>query len=357
MQKITPQDILFMRRALAIAEKGSGFVHPNPLVGSVIAVGKKILSEGFHERFGEAHAEVHAIRRLKNIPANASLYTTLEPCTHFGKTPPCVDLILQKKIKRVVIGSKDPNPLVSGRGSRCLKKFGVTVVTGVLEKEAEALNRDFKQWILKKIPYVTVKIAQSLDGKIATRTGESRWITGEKARQFSHKLRAKADAVLVGVNTVLKDDPQLNVRLGRATHQPVKIILDARLRTGLSAKIFSYSSGSGKILIFTTSRAPLKKRKLLSKKAEVIIVKEKPKGYVDWKQTLQILGQKGIVNLLIEGGHEVLMSAFGAGIVNEAYFFVAPKVIGLNKRLAKAWSFREKEWTVMGDDFLFHGVL
>ncbi len=356
MQKVTLQDIFFMRRALQIAHRGHGGAHPNPLVGAVIATGNKILSEGAHERFGGAHAEINALRRLRGISKAATLYTTLEPCAHFGKTPPCVDFILKKKIRRVVIGAKDPNPLVCGRGIDRLKKAGVKVIVGVLASQARALNRDFKQWILKKIPYVTVKIAQSLDGKIAARSGQSRWITGKKARRFSHQLRAKADAVLVGVGTVLKDDPRLNVRLGRRAHQPAKVILDATLRTPVSARIFSPALG-GKVLIFTTFRASSKKMKILSRKAEIFVVKEKERGRVDWKQTLQILGRKGIVHLLVEGGGEVLASAFDAGIVNEAYFFVAPKVIAGSKHLAQARFFRKKEWTAVGDDFLFHGVL
>jgi diaminohydroxyphosphoribosylaminopyrimidine deaminase/5-amino-6-(5-phosphoribosylamino)uracil reductase len=355
MQKVTSQDILFMRRALQLAQKGRGRVHPNPLVGAVVTCGKKILSEGAHERYGGAHAEVNALRLLRRIPTTTTLYTTLEPCTHWGKTPPCVDFILHKKIRRVVIGMKDPNPLISGGGIRRLQKCGVQVITGVLEKEAEVLNRDFRQWILKKIPYVTVKIAQTLDGKIATQTGESRWITGEKARRFSHELRAGADAILVGVRTVLADDPRLNARLGSKVRHPVKVVLDCALRTPVTAKIFSPASPSP-VLIFTTLRGSAKKRKALSKKAEIIVVKEKAKGYVDWRQTLLILGKRGIVNLLVEGGAQVFASAFQAGIVNEAYFFVAPRVIGDKRRLANAWSFREKEWKKVGEDFLFHGV-
>jgi diaminohydroxyphosphoribosylaminopyrimidine deaminase/5-amino-6-(5-phosphoribosylamino)uracil reductase len=356
MQKVTPQDIGFMRHALKAAEKGRGRVHPNPLVGAVVISGKKILSIGAHEFFGGPHAEVNALRRLSRIPVNAVLYTTLEPCTYFGKTPPCVDLILQKKIRRVVIAAKDPNPLVSGKGIHRLKKDGVRVKVGVLGKEEEALNRDFKQWVLKKIPYVTAKIAQSLDGRSATRSGESRWITGASSRRLSHELRAKADAVLVGVNTVLKDDPRLTVRLGRAAMDPVKVVLDAELRTPPSAKIFS-SASPARVFIFTTRRAPSQKRKALSRKAQLFTVPEKGRGRVDWKAVLRVLGKKGIVNLLVEGGSQVLASAFEAGIVNEAYFFTAPIVIGGQKRLNKAATFRSYERKAVGGDFLFHGVV
>ena len=343
-----------MRLALRAAEKGRGRVHPNPLVGAVVVSGKKLLSTGAHEFFGGPHAEVNALRRLSRVPPNATLYTTLEPCVHFGKTPPCVDLIRLKKIRRVVVAAKDPNPLVSGKGLRCLKKAGVQVTFGLLGKEAEAMNRDFKQWVLKKVPYVTAKIAQSLDGKTVTPGGESRWITGKKARRFAHGLRAKADAVLVGVNTVLEDDPRLTVRMGRVAQDPVKVVLDATLRTPSSAKIFS---SRAKVFIFTTRRAPAKKRRALSKKAEIFTVKENGRGRVDWKETLRILGKKSIVHLLVEGGAEVLASAFEAGVVNEAYFFTAPIVIGGQKRLNKASTFRSYERKAVGGDFLFHGVL
>ena len=235
-----------MKRALNLARKGQGFVHPNPLVGAVLVKNNKIIGEGAHERFGGPHAEVNAIRRAAQSPAGATLYITLEPCAHTGKTPPCTDLILKSNIKRVVVGAKDPHPLVSGKGLRILRNKGVRVETGVLEKEAAAMNRDFNYWVRRKVPYVIAKVAQSLDGKIATKRGQSQWITGEEARRYGHGLRAASDAILVGVNTILRDDPRLSVRLGKGrgaiNRAPTKVILDSRLRTPLRARIFSKDS-------------------------------------------------------------------------------------------------------------------
>ena len=198
-----------MRVALIAAKKGRGRVHPNPLVGAVVASGTKILSAGAHEVFGGPHAEANALRRLRRLPANATLYTTLEPCTHFGKTPPCVDLILRKKIRRVVIASKDPNPLVSGRGIRRLQKAGIHTVIGVLSEESDRMNEDFFHWIRTGRPFVTGKIAESRDGRITTGSPRARWITGKAARLDGHRLRSRCDAILIGAGTVLQDDPLL----------------------------------------------------------------------------------------------------------------------------------------------------
>ena len=266
-----------MRLALRLAEKGRGRAHPNPLVGAVLAKGGKVLSQGAHEAFGGPHAEVNALRHMKNVPSGSTLYTTLEPCCHIGKTPPCVSLILKKKIGRVVAAMKDPNPRVAGKGLRALRRAGVKVVTGVLDKEAESLNRDFKKWIRTRTPYVTVKVAQTLDGNIETPAGRSCWISGTPSRKFAHRLRSQADAILIGVQTLLKDDPRLTVRLprrmaepGAKTH-PMKVILDATLRTPVLAKVFSRQSPAP-TLIFTTSRAPKARIQALRRKAEIVIL-------------------------------------------------------------------------------------
>src|SRR3989338_3205858 len=210
MQKV---DVLFMEKAIQIAKRGIGKVSPNPIVGAVLVKNHKVIGEGAHLRFGGPDAEVNAILNAKKKDlTGATLYVSLEPCAHQGKTPPCTGLILKKNIRRVVIGARDPNPAVSGRGVRILKQRGVKVLTGVLEKEASELNKGYNRWIRTKKPYVIVKAAQSLDGKIATRTGQSRWISGGPARKFGHQLRAASGAVLVGVNTVLRDNPRLDVR-------------------------------------------------------------------------------------------------------------------------------------------------
>ena len=229
-----------MRRALALADKGSGKVHPNPMVGAVLVRGGRVVGEGFHRRFGEAHAEVEAIRRAGARAKGATLYVTLEPCSHWGKTPPCAPAILDAGIRRVVSAMKDPNPLVSGKGFRLLQKSRVSVTQGVLEKEAADLNRAFVIWIKEKRPYVTLKAAASLDGRMATVTGESQWITGPKARQAGHDLRAEADAIAVGLGTVKADNPSLTTH-GRGPN-PLRVIFDSRLRAPIRSRIFNRDS-------------------------------------------------------------------------------------------------------------------
>ena len=327
MTPLSSQDTFFMKRALELALAGRGKAHPNPLVGAVIVKRGKIIGEGAHERFGQSHAEVNAILSSRQDPKGATLYVNLEPCAHFGQTPPCTDLLIESKIQRVVIGMKDPNPFVHGRGIRQLKRAGLEVTCGVLEREAQELNRDFSHWMLRHTPYVIVKAAQSLDGKIATWAGDSKWITEKKSRVLSHELRASSDAILVGVNTILKDNPRLDTRLASIQRYPIKIVLDSFLRTPLSARIFSKKSRN-RVIIVTTSRAGQKQWTRLERKAEVLLVPEKKKGFIDWKMLLRELGERGIVNLLIEGGGEVIGSAIREKIAHELYVFVAPKIIG-----------------------------
>ncbi len=324
---MTSQDAHFMKRALELAELGRGKAHPNPLVGAVLVKRGKIIGEGAHERYGQSHAEVNAIFSCKADPKGATLYVNLEPCAHFGKTPPCTDLILASKLRRVVVGMKDPNRFVAGRGLKVLKKAGVEVDCGVLEDEARELNRDYCHWVVHQRPYVIVKAAQSLDGKIATSTGDSKWITEKKSRIFSHELRASSDAILVGVNTILKDDPRLDTRLASIQRYPVKVVLDSFLRTPSKARIFSKTSRN-RVVLVTTKRAPQKQWTRLEKKAEIMLVPEKKKGFIDWNALLGELGSRGIVNLLIEGGGEVIGSAIREKIVHEMVVFVAPKIIG-----------------------------
>ena len=346
-----------MKRALAEARKGLGRVHPNPLVGAVLVKKDKVIGSGAHEMFGKAHAEVNAILSSKIDPAGATLYVTLEPCRHFGKTPPCTNFILKHGIKKVVIASRDLNPVVAGKGIQALKKAGVRVVTGVMEKEALELNKDYFHWIKRKMPYAVVKVAQSLDGKISTAGGQSRWITAKASRIFGHRLRAESDATLVGVETVLKDDPLLR-------RAPIKIILDSHLRTPTNAAVFR----RGWVIIAVTKKAPPAKRnKFRSQPAEIIVTKEK-KGRVDLTDLFKKLAAKGIVRVLIEGGGEVIASALAEKLVREIYFFIAPKIIGGKKSvgsvggkdtvvLNQALSLKHLEFHPIGCDWLAHGVL
>ena len=358
-----------MHLALTEALKGEGSVHPNPLVGAVLVRNGRVLAKGAHEWFGGPHAEINAFKKLKKILPGTKLYVTLEPCSHFGKTPPCAEFILKKKIKEVIAAMKDPNPLVAGRGLANLKKEGVKVRVGILEDDARNLNRHYLHWVSKKMPYVTLKRAQSLDGKIATKNGESRWLSGEASRLKTQQLRKTADASLVGVNTVLKDDRQLSVRIpmekpqGVSARQPVKIVLDAHLKTPVKSKIFSKKSG--KVIIFTSKSSSIPRRSALSAHAEIIVVADK-KGYLDWRQILGHLGRRGITHVLVEGGSETAASALISGIVNEVYFFIAPFFIGGKKALGAlggegishlSQAPRLKKWSMakIGEDFLVHG--
>lgn len=315
-----------MRRALTLARRGEGRVHPNPLVGAVLADGRRVLAEGAHEFFGGPHAEVNVLKRFKSVPSDATLYLTLEPCCHQGKkTPPCTPLLLKKRVRRVVCAMKDPNPKVAGRSLNALRKAGVDVRADVLEKEAKYLNRDYSRWVRTHRPFVTLKLAQSLDGRIVAQARASKWISGPVSRRRVHQMRRSADAILVGVNTVLADDPRLSVRLpGYRGRQPLKVVLDASLRTPLRARLFS-SASSGPVLIFTSRRtAP----GAFLRRAEVVAVPERRAGRLDWPAILRELGRRGIAHLLIEGGGEVASDALAHRIVDELHLFVAPRRIG-----------------------------
>lgn len=359
-----------MRRALRLAGRGAGRVHPNPLVGAVLAKNGRVVAGGAHLEFGGPHAEVRAISRAGRRAAAGVLYVTLEPCAHTGKTPPCVGLILKSKIKKVVAGMTDPNPLVSGKGFAALKKAGVRVVSGVLKEECAALNKDFTFWVRRRLPYVIVKAAQSLDGKIALASGRSRWITGEAARAWGQRLRAEADGILVGVHTILNDDPLLSARTGSRGRihgpQPLKIILDSRLRTPPNARIFSKAS-PGKVLILTAKNPGDDSRARYGGRAEILRAPS-ARGRVDFRSALRCLGKRGIVRLLVEGGGETIASAFLSGLVQEAYFFIAPKIIGGRRSvssvggpdpasLGRAIRFRRWKILPVGGDFLVHGAL
>ncbi len=362
MQKIKPVDRRFMARAIELARRGQGRVSPNPLVGAVLVKGTRVLGEGAHTVFGGPHAEVNAIRAARHVPRGSTLYVNLEPCAHFGKTPPCTDLLLSQRISRVVVGMKDPNPLVSGRGLRALRNKKVRVDVGVLGAEAAALNKGFLRWVKKKIPYVTAKIAQSLDGSIAYVANRPRWISGKKSRTLSHALRALQDAILVGVNTVLKDDPRLDIRHIRSRVEPVKVILDSRLRTPSGAAVFS---SRGPVWILTTRRSSVSKRRLLGKKAEIFVLPEKKRGRLDWRAVLRLLGQKGVTRLLIEGGGKVLETALAEKVVDEMYVFVAPVIVGRRAPrmqepgaafLKRAAAMKHIDFLPVGKDLLIHGV-
>ena len=314
-----------MREALREASLGLGRVHPNPLVGAVLVRKNRIISRGHHAFFGGPHAEVNVVRNSKESPIGATLYVTLEPCAHTGKTPPCANFIAENKIREAVIGTTDPNPLVSGKGVKILKKMGVKVKVGLLRDECDKLNYGFNHWIKKNTPYVIVKTAQSLDGKSATKTGQSRWITGEKARARGHQLRAQVDAILVGVNTLVSDNPRLSHRQRAVVSHPIKIVLDSSLKTPPTANIFSKQKA--RVWIATTAIAAKKKLKRYPAGTKILPINNSRKR-VNIKELLRELGRRGVTSLLVEGGGETIASFFEARAVNEAYFFISPKIIG-----------------------------
>jgi len=316
------RDKKYMQICLELAKKGIGKVSPNPMVGCVIVKNNKIVGQGYHRYFGGAHAEIEALRRAKNKSKNATMYINLEPCVHWGKTPPCVPEIIKAGIKKVVIATKDPNPLVNGKGIRQLKVAGVKCKVETLEEEAKELNRAYIKFITKKMPYVILKSAMTLDGKIATSTGESKWITSKEARDYVHRLRSSIDAILVGVNTVLKDNPSLSIH-GKGKN-PKRIIIDPQLHIPLNAKIFN---STVETILITTKNIERKTNFYKKKKIRILSLPSK-NGKIDFQQIMSKLAKMNIASVLIEGGGETNAYALEAGVVDEVMFFIAPKIIG-----------------------------
>lgn len=328
MKRVKVNHERFMRLALRLAQKGKGQTSPNPLVGAVVVRNGKVLGRGYHQKAGLRHAEVLALDRAGEAARGASLYVTLEPCCHFGQTPPCVDKILSYGVKKVIFAMYDPNPLNNGKGAQFLRRHGIELISGVLENQARKTNEVFVKHITTQLPFVTVKVAQSLDGKIATAGGDSRWISSPSSREFVHKLRSSADAILVGVNTVLKDDPLLTCRLNASLckRQPKKVILDSKLRLLPKLKIFSPRSPA-QVIIATTKFAPQRRISYFRRKAQVIVVKDRDQR-VDFRDLLKELAKQGITHILIEGGGEVIASALNLKLVDRVVIFVSPKIIG-----------------------------
>jgi diaminohydroxyphosphoribosylaminopyrimidine deaminase / 5-amino-6-(5-phosphoribosylamino)uracil reductase len=322
-------DTRFMRFALRLARRGDGSTSPNPMVGAVLVKGGKIIGRGWHHRAGEPHAEIEAIRNAQKLGAKtrgATLYVTLEPCCTHGRTPPCTDAIIAAGIKTVVVAAIDPNPAHAGKGLRLLRAAGVKVTEGVLANEATQINEAFNHWIVHRTPFVTVKAAMTLDGKIATATGQSKWITGEPARAEGMKLRLGSDAILVGVNTILADNPSLTFRSPKKQHRLRRIILDSKARTPLQAQVIRDEFAALTTLV-VTQRAPAKSIAALQKHVNVLMAPDK-NGRVDIPWVLQKLGQENVTSLLVEGGGEVNASFLLAGLAQRIAFFYAPKIIG-----------------------------
>ena len=365
-----------MRRALALARRGLGLTSPNPCVGAVLVRGGKIIGEGWHRRAGEAHAEVAALRdvvgavfnrdaisdrsrsRIQSAPTGvanrATLYVTLEPCCTHGRTPPCTAAIIAAGIRRVVVAATDQNPKHRGRGLPLLRRAGIRVDTGLLAEEATALNPAFNKWIVTGMPLVIAKAAFSLDGKMATHTGDSKWITSDTARKEAHRLRATVDAIMVGANTVIRDDPQLTLRHGVRGRQPWRVVMDASGRCPITARLFADNLRE-RTIVCTTARAPARWRRCLASRGiHVVIVPSNDRG-VNLPAALRALGKLEVTSVLIEGGPSLLMAAFDAGVVDQVAFFYAPRVIAGAGMVATGTRWRGQWRRVGAGEMLFSG--
>lgn len=363
----------YMALALRLAARGLGRTSPNPMVGALVVADGRIVGQGYHRQAGGPHAEVFALRAAGRLAKGATLYVTLEPCRHTRKrTPPCVPLIVNSGLRRVVVAMRDPNPRVTGRGIRALRTAGLAVTVGCLREEAERLNEPYCHRMRTGRPFVFLKAAMTLDGKIATGSGESQWISGEAARRHAHGLRSQVDAVLVGVGTVLRDDPRLTVRLGHrrtkeaAPRQPLRVILDSRLRIPLTARILSPDSGA-RTLVATTARAPKRHIERLRARGITVLVLPSREGRVSLAACLARLAGMDITSVMIEGGSELNAFALRAGLVNRVLLYVAPCLLGGQeakgliggrspKRLANALSLRHLRMRRIGRDLLIEGT-
>ena len=322
-----------MTLALRLAAKGQGTTSPNPMVGAVVVKQGRIVGQGFHLRPGQPHAEILALRQAGTRARGATLYVTVEPCCHLKKrTPPCVPDVIQSGVRRVVIAMGDPNSLVKGRGVAQLRRAGLSVTIGVARREAEALNKAYSHWIKTKRPYVTLKAGMTLDGQIATASGESQWITSQQSRQEVHQLRGQVDAVLVGVGTVLSDNPSLTARTGPhfkklASRQPLRIVVDSKLRIPLNTQVMTRQD-QAKTLVATTQLAPAARRQALQKKGIEIISLPAARGRVSLPALLKELGRRGITSLLLEGGSEMNAAMLTAKLVNHVRLYMAPALLG-----------------------------
>lgn len=328
LNMVRQEDIEYMRRAMELAERGVGFTNPNPMVGAVIVKGGKVIGEGWHERCGEWHAERNAFKNCTVSAEGATMYVTLEPCCHYGKTPPCTEAIIEHGIARVVVGMEDPNPLVAGKGIALLREAGIEVVCGVEEEALREQNRVFLKYISTKLPWVAMKTAMTLDGKIATRTGDSKWITGAEARAYVHELRHRFMAILVGIGTAVADDPLLNCRIeGRGVRQPIRVVVDSNARLSLDSQLVK-TAGEYRTIVAHTRFAPEERVKALRDMGvEMLLCKEK-EGLVDVRNLLELLGQSGIDSILLEGGGSLNYTFLSEGLADELYAFIAPKIVG-----------------------------
>lgn len=355
----------YMERAISLARHGTGWTNPNPLVGAVIVKDGRIIGEGYHAKYGELHAERNAFASLTENAEGATLYVTMEPCCHYGKTPPCTEAILEHKIARVVIGSRDPNPKVSGKGAAILRAAGIRVEEDFMREECDSLNPVFFHYIMTNTPYVVMKYAMTADGKIATRTGASKWITGEAARMKVQEMRYTYSGIMAGIGTVLADDPLLNVRIG-GKRSPVRIICDSCLRIPENSKIVQ-TADEYRTIIACADGPDEKKARLQSRGIQILTLPDE-NGRVDLMKLMNALGREKIDSILLEGGGTLNYSALQAGIVKEVKAFVAPKIFGSNQaatpvagggiaRPDEAVRMKLKNISEIGEDLLLEYIL
>jgi diaminohydroxyphosphoribosylaminopyrimidine deaminase/5-amino-6-(5-phosphoribosylamino)uracil reductase len=321
------EDQKYLRRAITLAKRGIGWVNPNPLVGAVIVKNGRIIGEGYHAFFGGPHAEVMAIENAMGSVKGATLYVTMEPCSHQGKTPPCTGTIIEKGIRKVVVGMKDPNPLVNGKGLKILKDAGIEVTTGIEEAAILKMNEQFVKYIVTGRPFCTLKTAMTLDGKIATVENASRWISGENSRKQVHELRQQYSAVMVGINTVLYDDPLLNNRrIRKKNKDPLKVIVDSTGKIPLEARVLKMNPQL--VILATTDKIEMTKKHDLERLGAQVLVCPQKEKKVDLGCLMFSLGKMGIDSVLLEGGSTIAFSALINGIVDKVVSFIAPKIIG-----------------------------
>ena len=364
---IETEDIKYMNRAIEQAELGQGWVNPNPLVGAIIVKNGQIIAEGWHERWGDLHAERNAFKNCNADPKGATMYVTLEPCCHHGKTPPCTEALIEKGIARVVVGMTDPNPLVAGKGVELLRNAGIEVITGIEEEKIRKQNRIFIKYITTGMPWVVMKTAMTLDGKIATHTGDSCWVTGEEARMQVQEMRARYIGIMVGAGTAEIDNPMLTCRLERKARQPIRIVVDSKARIALDSQLVETAKQYRTLVAHTQMADNTKLKQLISKGVELISCSE-TEGRVNVDDLLKKLGKRGIDAILLEGGGELNETFIRKGFIDEVYAFIAPKIIGGRESktpvegqgfsaMKDAVSLRDITVDKVGEDILIHGFI
>lgn len=357
-------DERYMGEALQLAQRAIGRTSPNPLVGAVIVRDGHIVGRGWHQKAGTAHAEIHALNEAGLLAAGSTIYVTLEPCSHTGRTGPCTEALIRAGIKKVVVAMTDPNPLVAGTGLELLRKAGIEVVEGVMALQAAQLNESYIKWITTGLPFIAVKAAMTLDGKIATHSGHSRWITGPEARLFVHSLRNQYDAIMVGIGTVLADDPELTTRLPEGGRNPVRIVLDSEARTPLTAKVVT--DGQAQTIIAVTPRAPAERMEALRKAGAEVLVLPECARRVSLTALCKLLGSRMITSILVEGGSEIHGAMIDAKLGDKLYWFIAPKIVGGSSApnpvggqgvstMEAAILIENQIWQQVGADFLLMG--